>query len=198
MKLQVSSLLGKRMLILGEAGTGKTQLTTQLLRAFTTKYPKERGIVIDMAPPAMPMGKKTLGGRMNSLNSIPANIQFLVPTTIVPPRLRGTTAVEVQSLAEGNRAAIEPLLEHYLQNPTPLLIINDLTIYLHAGSIKRLLGVIQRAKTMIANAYYGEYLREDRGSQISARERTAMDELLPILDYVIRLPSDKAKFEEIS
>jgi hypothetical protein len=122
---------------------------------------------------------------------LPANVQLLRPSKIAAPRIQGRTAAEVRALAEANRLAIEPLLDRWLQLSVPILMLNDLTIYLHAGSWERIMEAIRRAKTFIGNAYYGEFLREDRGSGVSAREHDAVEALLPLMDYVIRLPFDE-------
>jgi hypothetical protein len=189
-KLQVSDLHGKRTLILGEAGTGKTRFTTRLFRAFAKKYREESAVLIDMAPPAMLTKGRKIGGHLD-LRRLPENLYLLRPSAIAAPRVQGRTPAEVRSLAEANRAAIEPLLERWFQHSVPVLMLNDLTIYLQAGSVERIVEAIRRAKTFIGNAYYGELLRDDHGSGLSVRERDAVELLLASMDYVIRLPFDE-------
>ena len=145
-------------------------------------------MLIDMAPPAFPVDGGRLGGRLCDLNPLPGRVHLLLPGAVRAPRLQGRTASEVLELAEANRRVIEPLLERYLKGPAPLLVINDLTIYLHAGTVRRLMEVIGRADTFLGNAYYGRFLHDDRGSGVSRREREAVEELMGHMDYVIHLP----------
>ena len=189
-KLRVGDLHGKRTLILGEAGTGKTRFTTRLFRAFARKYRGESAVLIDLAPPAIRTKGRKIGGHLD-FRRLPENVYLLRPSAIAAPRIQGRTPAEVRSLAEANRAAIEPLLERWLQHSVPVLMLNDLTIYLQAGSVERIVEAIRRAKTFIGNAYYGEILRDDHGSGLSARERVAVEFLLSSMDYVIRLPLDE-------
>jgi hypothetical protein len=189
-KLRVGDLHGKRTLILGEAGIGKTRFTTRLFRAFIRKYRGESAVLIDMAPPAIRTRGRRLGGHLD-LRRLPGNVYLLRPSAVAAPRIQGRTAAEVRALAEANRLAIEPLLERWLQYSVPVLMLNDLTIYLHAGPMERLVEVIRHAKTFIGNAYYGEFLRDDQGSGLSVRERDVIEALLPSMDYVIRLPHDE-------
>jgi len=188
-KLRVSDLHEKRTLILGEAGAGKTEFTTRLFRAFAEEYREESAVLIDMAPPAMQRKGRKIGGHLDA-RQLPKNVYLLRPSTIAAPRLQGRTTAEVRSLAEANREAIEPLFERWLQNSVPILLLNDLTMYLHAGNAERMLEVIGCARTFIGNAYYGDFLRDDRDSGVSAKERHAVEILMRSMDYVIRLPFD--------
>jgi hypothetical protein len=193
-KLRVGDLHGKRTLILGEAGIGKTRFTTRLFRAFAKKYRRESAVLIDMAPPVMQTKGRKIGGHLD-FRQLPANVYLLRPPAIAAPRIQGKTPTEVRAMAEANRAAIEPLIDRWLEHSVHVLMINDLTLYLHAGSVERIVEAIRRAKTFIGNAYYGELLRDDHGSALSVREREAVELLQRSMDYVIRLPLDEDRVD---
>jgi len=82
---------------------------------------------------------------------------------------------------------MEPLLYEYIQNPTEVLLINDVTLYLQAGKLETILKCIKLTKTFLATAYYGKKLVEDFGSGISMREKLLTDKLATFMDLVVKL-----------
>ena len=79
------------------------------------------------------------------------------------------------------------MIEEYLRNPTEILLINDLTIYLHAGEVEDIIQLINISNTFTATAYEGEKLADDKGSGITDRERRSLDRLKGLVDEVLRL-----------
>jgi hypothetical protein len=74
-----------------------------------------------------------------------------------------------------------------MQNTTEVLIMNDITLYLHAGKLERILQCARSAKTFLATAYYGSKLAGDFGTGISSREKRLTDELAASMDRVVRV-----------
>lgn len=184
MRLSGPSVAGLKVLILGEVGAGKTRLTAALLKDLLEVYEAREITVIDMAPPR----RGGVGGRLRSyLPEI--QLRYLEPREIVPPRLTGRTAEEVLALAKANYEAIKPLIRQFSEAPTKVLVINDLSIYLHYGPLDDILACVARAETFLANSYYGRRLEDDKGSGLSARERGAIDALAKHMDLVIHLPA---------
>jgi hypothetical protein len=109
-------------------------------------------------------------------------------TEIIPPRLTGQSATEIADLAAANARAIEPLLDDCLKQPHPLLVINDVTLYLQAGDYARLSAVMQSATTVLINAYYGKRFEDH---PITRRERRLTERLMADCDRVIRMPEGK-------
>lgn len=178
-----SGVLGKRVLITGEVGVGKTRLTARLLEEIVEAVGGENVTAIDMAPTTVP----GVGARLSAYTDAVKRIRYLAPPVVRAPRLEGRSAEEVLRLAEANRAAIEPLLELYLSSPTPVLVINDLTIYLHAGDVARVVRAMGAAETFLANAYGGTRLSDDKGSGLSERERRLLELLSKLVDLVVKL-----------
>jgi GTPase SAR1 family protein len=180
-------LEGRRILITGEAGSGKTALTAQLLLQAMDRLGSGRVTVIDMAPSRRAVGGVQLGGTILIRTGRLRGVRYLRPRRVWAPRLEAEEEREVIRYSRRNAKAIEPLLATFLKAPTPALFINDLTIYLHAGSVDRLLEAIRGAQTFIGNAYEGRLLADDLGSGISRRERELLAKVKGEMDLLISL-----------
>jgi hypothetical protein len=104
---------------------------------------------------------------------------------ILPPRLIGKNEAEVCRLAEENRARIEPFLVQIKKWKPAFLLVNDVTLYLQAGTADHLLSCIEEIPTVLLNGYYGRYFGE---SPFSQRERSETEALMSQCDRVIFLP----------
>jgi hypothetical protein len=180
-------LLGKKALIIGDIGTGKTELTRRLLEEAIDLGYSEEITIIDMAPERVVIDGMPFGGRLFRATERHRGVRYLVPPRVETPRLKATSAEELRSLVLLNAERIRPLLEEYLASPTPILFINDASIYLQGGSLHPLLEAVERAETLIANGYYGECLSEDLGTGVSSVERRLMERLASYMDVVISL-----------
>lgn len=178
---------GKKVLIKGDIGSGKTTITASLLRQAARRTPPSMITVIDMAPSYRVKGKRVIGRRLLSSSTAPPRVSYLCPAKVWAPRLNGRTKQEVLRFAKANANAIGRLLEHYLQAATRILFVNDLTLYLHAGSLTTLLEAIKAAGTFIGNAYHNSYFADDRGSGVTTREQRLLAKLERHMDIVITL-----------
>lgn len=166
-----TDLENHRCLILGELNTGKTSLTQVLLNEAEAL--RKSIAVIDMAP-----DKKTgVGGKL--VCDCDNNCDYYT-TEITTPRLSGKTPEEVINLAELNKQRIDNLLEKY--NSRDVLFINDVSIYLQRGDVRKIVHVMSLSKTCIINGYFGTRLGNDSFSQ---EERTRMKELQNHCDKII-------------
>lgn len=175
-------VLGKKVLIIGEAGSGKTRLAAQLLQKLMVDLNPEEITAIDLAPER----EGSIGGKLTDYVKLPRAVRYLSPGEVYKPRLAGDSPEKVLCYAELNRRNMEPLLNEFIRNPTNVLIINDVTLYLHSGELETVLKCAKKAKTFLATAYYGSKLAEDLGTEISLRERQLVDELASLMDLVIR------------
>jgi nucleoside-triphosphatase THEP1 len=177
-------VLGRRVLITGDVGAGKTRLTRRFLEEA-----KERGLygitVIDMAPKAVNVNGTYVGGALVELAE--SCIKFLSSDDIKTPRLSASTAEELLRLADHNMLEVEELLRTFETEPSNTLFVNDVSIYLQRGDLERLWRTFQRAETVIANGYVGEMLEEDLSTGLSRNERRQMELLALRMDEVIRL-----------
>jgi len=154
-------------------------LLDQLLKRVIT----ENITVIDIAPAEI----DKVGGMLCKYTKAVFEVRFLRPSSVRAPRIEGRSKEEVLSLANHNKSAIEPLLECYLRHPSPFLIINDLSIYLQSGNVEDVFNCMDLSDTFISNAYYGSSLSDDKGSNISLREKNMVDRLVAKSGIVIRL-----------
>jgi GTPase SAR1 family protein len=174
--IDVRNFLNKKTVIIGDVNSGKTQYTLNIIREFLTSGIRDIAI-LDFAPEKV----REIGGKMVP----PETPEILYMTTdIVAPRLTGRGDDEIQLLALSNKQLIEKLFDTYLQNPRDIICVNDVTLYLHAGSVDRLNQVLSTATTQVLNAYYGTTFQE---SSLSRREKEQVDVLLKQCDIVIEL-----------
>ncbi len=177
-------VLGRKLLVVGEVGSGKTRLTAEILEGLIDAGYGECVTVVDMAPPRMPGG---IGGRLSECVAQLDRIRYLAPPVVYPPRMAARSPEELLWMARRNAEAIEALLNAYLEDPSEILVMNDLSLYLHAGDVGVLLECIRVCRTLVANAYYGRRLAEDLGTGISARERRLVELLVGEVDLVLHL-----------
>jgi len=180
-----SELLGKKVLVIGEVGSGKTEFTRDLLlEAFEAGYGPQI-TVIDMAPEKTSLNGLAVGGKLLKPGEL--EVRYLSCGDIKTPRLSARSPEELQELAEHNRVLLERLLEKFIESPTRILFINDVSLYLQRGRIDLLWSAIEKAETVIINGYYGEKLQRDLGTGISQRERRLMSLLVDKVEVLIQL-----------
>ena len=182
-KVRIDDIFGKKTLIIGDIKKGKTRLTAELLEQLLKRTTPENITVIDMAP----MVTNKVGGMLWKHTKAVFRVRYLQPSSIRAPRIEGRSKEEVLSLANLNRLAIKPLIECFLKHPSSSLVINDLSIYLQSGDVEPILGCMNLSDTVIFNAYYGLSLSNDKGSNISLREKKLVDEVIAKSEIVIRL-----------
>jgi hypothetical protein len=168
-------LIGKKTLIIGGIGSGKTRLTAEILRGLMDRMGSLT--LMDFAP-----GRGGVGLPLSSY----INIGCVRPEGLHAPRIEGRDAEEVLRLARDNEEKIRPILISFLSKPTDALVINDLTIYLHSGDPELLLKCIDSSRTFIGNAYYGKDF-DDKGSGLNERERFLVEKLMKMMDLVIKM-----------
>jgi energy-coupling factor transporter ATP-binding protein EcfA2 len=182
-------ILGKKVLILGEAGSGKTRLAAKLFQELAMLISPEEITVIDLAPRKV----GGIGGKLTDYVEISSDVRYLSPKNVYTPRLAGRSFEQVLHYAQSNRENMEPLLNKFIQNPTRVLIINDVTLYLHLGKLETVLSCLRLANTFLATAYYGSKLANDLGTGISANERQLVDKLARFLDLTVKIDQLETK-----
>ena len=183
--LSFSDALGKKVLIMGDVGAGKTVLTRHVLLEAIEKEYGDNITVIDMAPRATTVKGLSVGGLLMTPED--SGVRYLEAEDIRTPRLSAKDGEELMELADYNRKEIEKLLDKFDASPTAVLFINDVSIYLQRGDIDRLWSAIEKAETVVANGYSGEKLKEDFGTGFSNREKRMMERLASRMDIAIRL-----------
>lgn len=181
--LKGEEVLGKKVLILGEAGSGKTKLAARLLQELADLVNFESISVIDLAPERV----GEIGGKLTDYLGATGSVKYYSPTIVYTPRLSGKSPEQVLRYAELNSENMQPLFDEFIRNPTEVLLVNDVTLYLHSGKLGKILECAKLAKTFLATAYYGSKLANDLGTGISAKERQLTKKLAKFMDITIKL-----------
>ncbi len=183
----LSSLIHRRTLILGDVSAGKTALTVRLLKdVLRTTNPNEI-TVVDMAPEKTVHREITIGGRMTDMIKVPMPIRVLQPTKVNAPRYSARDKQDLIRQVEENRIVIEDALDAYLNEPTPILFINDLSLYFQSGRWEKVFEAMNKSETFVANTYYGKHLENDLGTGVSAVERELVERIAKKVDIIIHL-----------
>ena len=176
-QINLHEYLGRRSLIMGDVNSGKTSLTRSIAEAIIRTGKAGQMVVLDLAPETT----KGIGGTLKLPES---HCCRSLSCAVTPPRLTGTTAVEIQALAEQNAQAIEPLLEAAGKARGEVLVVNDASLYLQAGLIDRLTAAMAAYATVVVNAYFG---RSFRPAPFTQFERDQVHSLAQWCDHVIQL-----------
>jgi hypothetical protein len=179
--------LGKKTLILGDIGTGKTGITRDLLRQAINLGHARDVTVIDMAPETRWVRGRRVGGALFRKTRVPQFVRYMSPPRIETPRLSARNGEELFLLAMRNREVLEPLLESFLKSPSPILFVNDISMSVQWGPMDPVFGISKAARTLVANGYYGKYLSFDFDTGFSQSEKERMDLLAAMMDVTIHL-----------
>jgi len=174
--MSVHEFKNKKIIIVGEVNTGKTTYLSKLINEFIFEGEDDLAL-IDMAPERT----KGVGGKMN-IEAGDVIRYYTAP--IVAPRLMGRSTDEVETLAKQNAELIENIFLEYLKNPGKTLFVNDISLYLQAGALYKLLSWLNSTPTVIMNGYYGSSLG---GGELGRRERKNMQSLMERCDRIIQL-----------
>jgi energy-coupling factor transporter ATP-binding protein EcfA2 len=183
LKLKATDILGRKILIIGESGSGKTKLVARLFKELTLLIRPERITVVDLAPRRV----GGIGGKILDYAEVSSKVKYLSPEIVYTPRLAGESREQVLHLARLNKKNMEPLLNQFIQSPTEALIVNDITLYLHLGRLEKVLDCVKLAHTFLATAYYGSKLANDFGAGISLNEERQTDRLATLMDSTVKI-----------
>ena len=180
-KLDLNILIGKKTLIYGETNTGKTFYTAkfiQYLLEIKKINPKDISI-LDFAPKLANFNNLKIGGRIQDYfeNSVKCN-NITFKGEIIPPRLKANNKEEIYRNICHNFNKLYEIMEIYNSSPTPVLIINDISLFLHLGGNKYLINTINRSDTFFGNAYYGYSINSKFSKLISVREKRKVEFLI--------------------
>lgn len=171
--MDVSAYLDKKTLILGDVNSGKTTLTREILDGFCRQGLGGRIAVMDLAPeiPEEVLRRRGLAGVGGRLEPPGGCGAATLHATIVAPRLTSSSEEEAMEKAGWNRRVIDGLFRRFESLERDILFINDVSLYLQAGNLDRIAGLLGKTGTAVVNGYFGEKL--GRG-ELSRREREAM------------------------
>jgi len=137
-----------------------------------------RVTAIDFAPPYHGVGAPLAVNK--------ALVRVIRPNGLKAPRLmsRGDCGLAWR-FARENSDLTTKALRAYIKEPTPVLVINDLSIHLHAGDPGILYRAIDESIVFVGNSYLGSSLKDECG--IWRTEYSRIEELTGRMDIVWRL-----------
>ncbi len=186
--LDYINIIGHHFLVYGETNTGKTQFTANFVKYLLESKninPKEITI-LEFGPNFKFINDIKIGGRIQDYYSkslLCVNINN--KTEIIPPRLNATNKRELFEHICYNYKKTSNMLAIYSKNPTPYLIINDISIYLHLGSKYELLKVIGKSNTFLGNSYYGKSLKSTISKLLSLIEKNKIEFLIKNIEFSV-------------
>ena len=186
-KYAFKDVVGKKMLITGDVGVGKTKLTIALLEEAVALGLSAKITIIDMAPATVYVQGRKIGGKLVEFSKKLKVIRYLTPQRVETPRLSAKSTRELLHLVDLNEKRIKPLLNEFVETPTSILFVNDISIYLQSGFDEAILSVMRSSETFVANGYYGSTLQSDFETRVSKTERRLMNKLADTVDVVINL-----------
>jgi hypothetical protein len=185
--LRADEFTNRFTMIVGDINSGKTTLTQKILAVYC-RATGGTATVVDLAPEIRPRDREAQNKTMaiGGVLQIPdlEGVRSYRPR-IYPPRLRARSESEAEALAAENLRTIDTLIEKALPKDTDAIFINDCSLYLHAGSAAKLLGLIQHYPTSVVNGYFGRFFGS---GPISIREKSGMESMIRHCDRLIKLP----------
>jgi hypothetical protein len=185
-KLDFIKALEHHTLLYGETNTKKTLITAEFVK-FLIEMSNIEPIMItilDFAPQFKAFKKFKIGGRIKDFYGKSIECNYIpLKGDIIPPRLNANSKKDLYEKICQNYKLTSEILQNYSQNPTPFLIINDISIYLHLGSKHNLLEIIQKSSTFFGNSYYGDSIKSKIPSLISIIERKRVEFLINNIEY---------------
>jgi hypothetical protein len=179
-----NDLKDMRTLIAGDVGPEKTELLLTLLNE-AVKETREKITVLDFASP----GTASKGEIYNKpLSSTQAPNVKVISSRLIKATLHSVkSADDLIRLADYNLKITRSLLGQYLESPTRILFVNEVSVHLLRGTLKLLWDCLRKAETVLASGYMGGRTLEDYGTGIFKRENLLMRRLSAKMDRTINL-----------
>ncbi|HKB53602.1 MAG TPA: hypothetical protein VKD22_06335 [Ramlibacter sp.] len=166
--------LGRKLLIVGDVNTGKTTLARRILEDLCARGLGPRIAVLDLAPHIPPelAAQRGLRGIGGTIGVPPGCGVLAVHEQLAPPRLTSNTEIEAQEKAAANKGLIDAAWVRLEPGTRTILFLNDVSMYLQAGTAAELIARLAPADTVIANGYFGERLG---GGELTRHERAQLE-----------------------
>lgn len=180
--MSVEIILNRYTLILGDVGTGKTLLTSKFIKELIRLGYDGDMYIIDLAP-----NIRNLGSRLSKYVYGFRNSIYRYSREIKAPRTEADSPEILREYIERNYHVSLEFFKDFLKSGRKILVVNDLSIFLHYGEVSELLNFIEYSDTFLGNSYYGVEIVDRFGLGIDEVEREKVLELARYMDNVIRL-----------
>ncbi|MFX1418321.1 MAG: hypothetical protein ACFE9N_05310 [Promethearchaeota archaeon] len=184
--LNFESFIGHYTLLYGETNTKKTYYTAKFVQYLieSKNFDPKQISVLDFAPALNFIKTIKIGGKIKDFYENSNLCNYLnFEGEIIPPRLSARNRKELYENACKNYKKTFELLKLFTVNPTKVLIINDISIYLHIGNKNLLLNAIKKSKTFFGNSYYGTSIKSDFSTLLSLREKRIVEYLIKKIEF---------------
>lgn len=187
--LDFQKFLGQHTFIYGETNTQKTSLTAKFVEFLmnSEKFKPKEISILDFAPKLIYFDNLKIGGRIKDYfkDSIKCNY-IKLKGEIIPPRLKAINKEDLYKNLCHNYTIVSIILKRFNENPTSILIANDISIYLHLGSKYDILEAILKSNTFFGNSYYGYSIKKDFANLLTIKERKKVEFLIKHLKNTIQ------------
>ena len=187
-KIDYSKIINHHFLLYGETNTGKTYFTANFVKyLLESENVNPKSItILEFGPKFKTVNKVKIGGHIqdfysNSLVCVNTDIK----ADIIPPRLNARTKADLFNNICYNYKKTSKMLLDFNEKPTPYLIINDISIYLHLGNMGELLKAIDKSSTFLGNSYYGNSLITRESKLLSLIERNKINFLIKNVEFSV-------------
>ena len=187
--INYNDFLGHHTLLYGETNTNKTLLTSNFVKFLLTIKeinPKEISI-LDFAPKLESIHNIKIGGKIVEYYAAASNCNLIfIEKEIIPPRLNAKNKDELFRNACNNYKETYLMLKKFNANPTKILIMNDVSIFLHLGSQKYLLETISKSETFFGNSYYGSSIKQPFAKLFCRIEQNKVEFLIKNIEFTYK------------
>jgi hypothetical protein len=180
-KFKFINCIGRHSLLYGETDTRKTFYTAKFVQFLiqNKNYEPNKITILDFAPKLSFYNNIKIGGKIEDYfeNCKKCNLINL-RGEIIPPRLEAKNKLELYENLCHNYKLTSKAIQDFKKKPNPVLIINDISIYLHLGDVNYLLEIIGKADTFFGNTYYGSKINRKFARLLSIRETKKVEFLI--------------------
>ncbi|TXT64931.1 MAG: hypothetical protein BAJALOKI3v1_150034 [Promethearchaeota archaeon] len=199
-KLEFNSFLEKKVFLYGETNTYKTFCSAEFIQFLLEEKKIDPNLIsiIDFAPKLQTFNDLKIGGKFKDYYGKSTLCRYLDPKNeIIPPRLNATNKKQLYKNACHNYNQTIPLLHTFEKAPTPYLLINDMSIYLHLGNPAQIIKIVEKSHTFLGNSYYGKTISEKAkfARLFSLKEHLTIKHLLKYFDRAILMDCPSSNSE---
>ncbi len=182
--------IGHHTIIFGDVNAKKTYHTEKFIQYLIEAHFNPNDItILDFAPRSKEINGLNVGGKLRNQCKSHESCNFVnLKGDIIPLRLTARNKKELHEIVEQNYIITSEALEAFNKNPTHILIINDISIYLHYGDKKKILQAIKKTTTFFGNSYYGKSIKNPSFySLFNIKERKNVKYIIKHLERRIKL-----------
>jgi len=173
--------IGHSTLFYGDTNTKKTFYTSKFVQfLLESKGVSPKNIsILDFAPNLTTVRNLKIGGKIRDFYENSDKCRNIsLRGDIIPPRLNSRNKTELYQNACKNYKKTSKILNSFNEEPTSILIINDISIHLHLGSLELLVKAINNSTTFFGNSYYGSSIKKDFATLFSRSEKRRVENLI--------------------